>query len=146
VYALTQGKKGSWAESVVYTFKGSTYEDGSGPDSEPMCNPNLAPAACYVTTVDGGTSNNGTFVALLPSKSGPWTESFVYSFGGTPDGATPMGNLFVDKQGNIYGTTKAGGTNGTGAVYRMQPKASSYGESILYASRAGPMAKTHTVV
>jgi uncharacterized repeat protein (TIGR03803 family) len=133
VVGLAQ-KNGKWTESVLYTFRGGAYGDGSGPTGI-----STFPAGSdyIVTTEDGGTSNNGTVVALAPNSSGPWTETFVYSFGGPPDGATPVGNSIVDKQGNVYGTTEAGGTNGTGAVYRMQPKASSYSESILYSFQGG---------
>lgn len=56
-----------------------------------------------VATVGGGASNDGAVIALAPSTSVPWTETFVYSFGGTPDGANPLGDLFVDTQGNVYG-------------------------------------------
>jgi uncharacterized repeat protein (TIGR03803 family) len=126
VVGLTQ-KNGKWIESVLYTFKGYPT-DGSEPTAHvgyPQGGGGL------MTTGVGGTSNNGTFVAFHTSAS-TWTESFIYSFGGTPDGANPWGAVVADTAGNLYGTTEDGGTHYSGTVYRMQPKGSSYTESVLY--------------
>ena len=126
LYGLTEAKKGSWQESVLYSFAGSASGDGSAPvgisyRKEPCC-------PVYVVTEGGGTSGNGTFNSFDPNHD--WDKTFTYSFGGTPDGAIPIGNPIVDKSGNIYGTTEAGGAYGLGAVYRMQPEGSSYSEAI----------------
>jgi uncharacterized repeat protein (TIGR03803 family) len=138
VYGLTKGKKGAWTESVLHTFGGSASGDGSEPTGITTIieRTEQAPDA-IVATVGGGTSNNGALVELIPTSSGPWTESFIYSFGGTPDGANPYGDPLVDKQGNIYGTTYAGGNSGAGTVYRMSPKGPSYIETILYSFQSG---------
>ncbi len=42
----------------------------------------------------------------------------LYSFLGGNDGAMPSGELLEDLQGNLYGTTQAGGAGGNGTVYR----------------------------
>jgi uncharacterized repeat protein (TIGR03803 family) len=136
LYGLTKGKKGVWTESVLYTFQGGSNGDGSEPTGIfRKYLDQTSPA--IVTTEGGGTSNNGAVIVLAPTSSGPWTESFVYSFGGTPDGASPYGAVIADKAGNLYGTTSAGGTYGAGTVYRMQPKGSSYVETVLYSFRSG---------
>lgn len=145
VYGLTPGKKGAWKESVLYAFKGTSSADGSEPsglalgDSTSGAIRQALNAYMTIPTSSGGTTNNGALVVLVPTGSGPWKESFIYSFGGTPDGATPFGNPLVDKKGNVYGTTYAGGATGAGAVYRMQPppKGSGYTESILYSFQGG---------
>jgi uncharacterized repeat protein (TIGR03803 family) len=134
-YGLTKGKKGAWTESVLYAFKGFAYGDGSEPTGI-VQRTQEAPDA-IVTTQGGGTSNNGAVIVLAPTSSGAWTENFVYSFGGTPDGATPIGNPLVDNQGNVYGTTEAGGAKGAGTVYRMQPNGSGYSETVLYSFQSG---------
>ncbi len=136
VYGLTAGKKGSVTESVLYTFKGVDYSDGSEPTA--IFRKYIdATSPVFVTTVAGGTYGVGTVVELTPTSSGPWTESFIYSFGAPPDGQSPYGAVISDKAGNLYGTTSAGGTYGAGTVYRMQPKASGYTESVLYSFQSG---------
>jgi uncharacterized repeat protein (TIGR03803 family) len=135
MYGLTKGKKGAWTASVLYTFRGANYSDGSEPVG--IWKPLDATSPIFVTTVVGGTSNNGTVDELAPTGSGPWTESFTYSFGGTPDGADPYGPVVADKAGNLYGTTSAGGKSGAGTVYRMSPKGSSYIETVLYSFQSG---------
>jgi len=57
------------------------------------------------------------------------TESFLYSFGGLPDGAKPRANLIQATDGNFYGTTYAGGTNSHGCVFRVTSGGS---ETVLY--------------
>jgi len=67
------------------------------------------------------------------------TESVLYSFKGTTDGASPYSSLIADSAGNFYGTTYAGGGtgcsgNGCGTVYKL---ASDGTESVLYAFQDG---------
>jgi uncharacterized repeat protein (TIGR03803 family) len=52
-------------------------------------------------------------------------------------------NPLVDNQGNVYGTTEAGGTKGAGTVYRMQPNGSGYSETVLYSFRSGTDGYAH---
>lgn len=44
---------------------------------------------------------------------------FAYNFQGTPDGAIPEAGLIKDSNGNLYGTTAAGGAFGAGSVYEL---------------------------
>ncbi len=46
------------------------------------------------------------------------TFTTLYNFLGGNDGAEPTGELLEDFQGNLYGTTQAGGAGGNGTVYR----------------------------
>jgi uncharacterized repeat protein (TIGR03803 family) len=54
------------------------------------------------------------------TKSGK--ETVLHSFAGR-DGANPGAGLFRDAEGNIYGTTSAGGTsyNGYGTIFKIAP-------------------------
>ena len=50
----------------------------------------------------------------------------IHSFQGGEDGAGPTGGLLIDNAGNLYGTTKMGGTGnfcggGCGTVFKMTP-------------------------
>jgi uncharacterized repeat protein (TIGR03803 family) len=69
----------------------------------------------YGTTNLGGATGNGTIYKV--DKKGIATT--LYSFGGAPDGANPIGALIQDASGNFYGTTYAGGTTNTGTVYEL---------------------------
>jgi uncharacterized repeat protein (TIGR03803 family) len=57
------------------------------------------------------------------------TETMLHSFTGSPDGYQPRSMLLQGSDGNFYGTTLYGGTNGTGTVYRISPDGS---ETILH--------------
>jgi uncharacterized repeat protein (TIGR03803 family) len=46
-------------------------------------------------------------------------ETVLYSFTGKPDGANPVAGLAIDKSGNLYGTTTAGGSKGNGTVFKL---------------------------
>jgi hypothetical protein len=69
-----------------------------------------------------------------------WKEKVLYSFQGYPDGATPVGGVVFDKQGNLYGA--AGGGSNTcpsagdcGVVYELSPPKQQgvpWTESVLY--------------
>jgi len=77
----------------------------------------------YGTTYSGGKSGLGTVFRMNPS--GSYTN--LYSFAGSPnDGANPDAGLVPGSDGNFYGTTSYGGTNGVeyggdGTVFRISP-------------------------
>ena len=47
--------------------------------------------------------------AFDPAVAHAAKEKALYSFAGGSDGAFPQGNVIMDSQGNIYGTTQSGG-------------------------------------
>src|ERR1039457_3691207 len=76
----------------------------------------------YGTTPYGGTNGGGTVFKITPSG----TLTTLYRFcsqSGCPDGATPFAGLVQAANGDLYGTTTAGGANGpgTGTVFRITP-------------------------
>ena len=58
------------------------------------------------------------FFALLlaVNQAKAQTETVLYDFAGSPDGAYPEGSL-TSYNGNFYGTTTNGGANGAGTVF-----------------------------
>ncbi len=54
------------------------------------------------------------------------TESTLYTFKETTS-FWPQGSLLEDSAGNLYGTTRAGGTYGVGTIFKMAPPAVSGG-------------------
>ncbi len=118
----------SWAstEKVLWNFGGGS--DGSGPWSDYFISD--AKGNLYGATAAGGTYSAGTvFMLTLAGR-----ETVLYEFkGGTADGNGPHGRLAFDANGNIYGTTQGGGTNGTGTVYELSPKTGGgWKEKVLY--------------
>ncbi len=70
----------------------------------------------YGTTEQGGT-NGGWGVVFQVTTNG--ALSTLISFNNT-NGSTPMGELVQGTDGNFYGTTQLGGTNGgSGTVYKI---------------------------
>ncbi len=64
-----------------------------------------------------GGSGSGTVFQVAPSGG----LRLVYQFGGQPnDGVAPNGNL-VSHDGQLFGTTEIGGTNGLGTVFQLDP-------------------------
>src|SRR5581483_4670978 len=80
---------------------------------------------------EGGASNNGSVFELSPSGSS-WTEKTLYSFKGGTDGGTPVGTLIEDSSGNLYGTTKLGGSHGVGVAYKLTKSGTTWKESVIH--------------
>ncbi len=69
------------------------------------------------------SSNNnggdGTVYKVTPAGQ----LKVLYNFGSNPtDGIRPIGPLTRDAGGNFYGTTAAGGANGSGTVFKLTPQ------------------------
>ncbi|HLI48087.1 MAG TPA: choice-of-anchor tandem repeat GloVer-containing protein [Chthonomonas sp.] len=75
----------------------------------------------YGVAPSGGT--NGTGVVFALSISGSFLTLYNFSAldgnGHNTDGAYPKATLIQGKNGNLYGTTTAGGTNGNGTVFQL---------------------------
>jgi len=103
-----------WNENVVYEFR--VPPDGNYPGNGDLVWDQAG--NIYGTTLYGGVNNAGTVFELTPSGNN-WTESVIYSFSG-PDGYLPGSTIFVDKNGNLFGTTIYGGANGLGTIFELQ--------------------------
>jgi uncharacterized repeat protein (TIGR03803 family) len=80
----------------------------------------------YGTTEGGGVtgSNSGTIFKITPS--GTLTTLYTFCSQNSPpmyctDGEAPTGGLVQAASGEFYGTTKAGGANGWGTVFKISP-------------------------
>src|SRR5262249_26695194 len=56
-------------------------------------------------------------------------ETVLYSFKSNPDANFPDSGLTMDNEGNLYGTTRFGGANGTGSVFELHTDGT---EAVLY--------------
>ncbi len=89
--------------------------DGSIPKGAPIQATN---GKLYGITNSGGTNGDGTVFAITTNG----TLATLYNFcsqTGCTDGETPLASLIQAADGNFYGTTSAGGTNGYGTVFQI---------------------------
>jgi len=102
-------------ETILYSFTGPP--DGYYPWHNLIQD---AAGNLYGVTYEGGTSGKGTVFELTPQGGGVWTQTKLYSFTGSPggdgDGFGPSGGLVMDRAGNLYGVTEAGGAHDWGAI------------------------------
>ncbi len=89
---------------VIYTFQSTS--DANIPETQMIAD---AAGNLYGVTQFGGTHGLGTVFELSPNSNGSWTESILYSFAESTDGGQPWAGVVMDKNGNLYGTTSAGG-------------------------------------
>ena len=117
VFRLTPGAKGQWSEKVLHNF------DYNGVDGyDPRANVIFDHAGkLYGTTVIGGNTTNGAVFEMSPGKGGSWTEKVIYNFTGGSDGSLATTGLIFDASGSLYGTALAGGSGGSGTVFKLAP-------------------------
>jgi uncharacterized repeat protein (TIGR03803 family) len=116
-------------KSVLYSFQGGS--DGSTPVGGLIKDQggNLYGA----TLGGGGPCDCGTVFKLAPDG----TETVLYAFQEGNDGGIPAAGIIMDKAGNLYGTTFAGGgmhcshtSDGCGTVFKLAPDGT---ETVLFA-------------
>jgi len=102
--------------------------DGKNPLGSPIID---RKGRLYGTTIHGGQVGRGTVYRIAPNGK----ERVLHSFGGTSregDGDSPASALIMDRDGNLYGTTIAGGSSacgsggccagtGCGTVFKIAP-------------------------
>lgn len=72
---------------------------------------------------------------LSPNGSGGWNSQVIYTF---PQNAYPEGAPTLDKAGNLYSTSEAGGDKNLGTVYELSPgKNGTWTGKILYSFQGG---------
>jgi hypothetical protein len=137
VYELSPPKQkgGAWRYSILYNFQGGN--DGYFPIGDLVFD---SQGNLYGATWFGGGKgttcnlyyggNCGSVFKLSPpkKKGGVWEETILHRFAGGTDGANPNGELILDSEGTIYGTTVAGGyakgicdPGGCGMAFELRP-------------------------
>jgi uncharacterized repeat protein (TIGR03803 family) len=124
IFRLSQ-THGRWNETTLWSFD---LTNGAYP-SYPLAD---SAGNLYGATDVGG--NLGVAYGLFHRARGLQFQ-VLHNFQGGYDGAQPRSNLIVGAHGNLYGTTVAGGTGGSGgggAVYELIPSGTNWAEKILY--------------
>jgi uncharacterized repeat protein (TIGR03803 family) len=127
-----------------YTFHILHQFTGASDGGSPLAGLTLDSAGnLYGTTAFGGSCpyapGCGVVYELSPTKSGPWTETVLYSFQGGDDGGTPESQMVFDSEGNLYGTAHGGGSGSCGfgvpcgVVFELSPAESGpWTETVIY--------------
>ncbi len=133
IFELSPASGGAWQESVLYAFNGGAA--GAFPDASLVFD---AAGNLYSTTIEGGDFSRcqggcGVVFELSPTSIGFWKETVLHAFTGSSDGSVPTAGLAFDTVGNLYGTTKQGGKNGWGVVFKLSPNSSgTWKETLLH--------------
>jgi uncharacterized repeat protein (TIGR03803 family) len=118
VFELLPNAKGGWKEKVLHSF-------GNVPAANPVAGLVMDSAGnLYGSTMVGGNQSScgggcGTLFKLALGSGGAWTYKALHLFGQGTDGYHPTGDLILDAAGNLYGTTQAGGVQGSGVVFEI---------------------------
>jgi len=99
-------------ETVLYSFIGGA--DGAYPFAGLVQD---AAGNLYGMTTGGGSADLGTVFKVDPSGN----EIVLHNFTGGADGASPHAGLVQDAAGNLYGTTRRGGSADLGTVFKVDP-------------------------
>lgn len=125
VYELTPSGE-QWSYQVIYNFK--TGSDGFFPFSGVTID---ASGNLYGTCVLGGSALRGVVYMLSPQSKGVYAETVLHAFGVGTDAIFPYGDVILDSEGNLYGTTSQSNVKGElGTVYKLSAKV--WTETILY--------------
>ncbi len=138
-----------WTLKDIHDF---CYQDGNG-GCTPVANfpiskltyagetsgrPYDGMSALYGIASEGGKSHQGVAYQLKP-EGGKWTGAILYNFcslANCADGNYPVAGLTVERNGNLLGTTAAGGVNAKGGrggtVFELTSNGGSWTESVLY--------------
>jgi uncharacterized repeat protein (TIGR03803 family) len=102
--------------TVIHNF---AFTDGANPFAGLIMD---SSGNLYGTAQDGGSDFAGTVFKIDPSGAATVLHDFNYSL----DGGYPAAGLIMDSQGNVYGTTSFGGSNGTGTVFKIDPSGTEF--------------------
>jgi uncharacterized repeat protein (TIGR03803 family) len=142
IVALTN----AWAgQKTLHSFAGG--KDGANPHGNLIAD---SAGNLYGTTELGGekgkycgTTGCGIVFEEVKNSDGAYQERVLYRFQGGKDGNTPWSGLTLDAEGNLYGTTLAGGGSrncekACGTVFKLTKGSTGlWTETVLYAFQGG---------
>ncbi len=134
VFMLARTSNG-WNFRVLHAFTGGS--DGAQPSATLAVK---STGVLYGTALTGGETSCrgfqipgcGTVFTLTPAAGGGWKFGILHSFSGGNDGSNPAGGVILDRAGNIYGTTNAGGPADIGIIFRLKLSSKGWVETILH--------------
>ena len=102
----------TWTFKLLYSFSGKNW---CGPGALTMD----GAGNLYGATQCGGIDDNGS-VFKLSNTQNDWVYTSLHDFTGA-DGWLPAGNVSIDTDGTLYGTTYGGGDHGNGTIWMIKP-------------------------
>jgi len=102
---------GAWSFEVIEVLSGWGI---SGTERNLV----LENGTIFATTHCDGDDTAGTVYELSPTGNS-WIYTQLYSFTGGTDGLYAVSTPMFDKKGNLWGTTRYGGANGWGVVFKI---------------------------
>ena len=115
---------GGWTETLLYRFE-------FGSDSEPQGGLVINSAGnLYGTAAAGGSGNSGT-VFEMSFANGSWSKNTIFNLSYGTSGSFPASTLFLDSNGNLYGTTQIGGSGNGGTVFELTPSNGSWSIDVM---------------
>lgn len=133
VFQLTPSG-GAWSETIIHNF--TTVQDGIFPIGGLTFDTKGNLFGLATQGADGVVTAGAVFE--LSSAAGVWSESAIYQFGTSIDGASPAFVTPVfDPAGNLYGTTSAGGASSVGTVFELSPYRRSWTEKVIHSFSSG---------
>jgi uncharacterized repeat protein (TIGR03803 family) len=124
---LTDARAAAQTETVLHSFNGV---DGISPVLGLIFD---ASGNLYGVASEGGADGDGAVFELTPAGGGAWTETTIFSFKGGTHGSIPVGGVIFDSAGDLYGTTKLGGSKNVGVAYKLKKShAGVWSETVLH--------------
>lgn len=112
VYELSYSAGSGWTESFLHSF-----DNNAGGENSPYVGLTFDQSGnLFGATADG----EGGIFKLTPSGN-TWTYSLLYGGGGGIEACGVRGNLVLDPQDKLYGTTYCDGEGGDGSVFKLIP-------------------------
>jgi uncharacterized repeat protein (TIGR03803 family) len=108
---IFQVNPASETETVPYSFPGG--KNGSKPGLITLDSSGLIYGS---TGAGGGAKNAGTIFSFNPTNK---KKTILYTFQDGADGDSPNGGLALDNSGNLYGTSRLGGVNSFGTLFKF---------------------------
>lgn len=111
---LTSPARADTVAAPIFEFG---HNSGGYPGGAPIAD---AQGSLYGVLSAGGPGQEGQVYRLTPPGNGSKTWRFhsLYNFGGHYS-SNPVGQLAMDKTGNLYGVTQSGGSNYGGTVFEL---------------------------
>jgi uncharacterized repeat protein (TIGR03803 family) len=115
VFELTPQPDGSWTETTLAQLQGGTSACGG-----PLSGVVIDAAGDLISSryAFGELGGIGAVFKLIPSGGG-WLYTELYDFDYYTGGGSPIGNLLLDSNGNLYGTASVGGQLRGGTIWTI---------------------------
>ena len=111
IFQLVYSAPCTWTLNTIYSFTGPT--GGCGPRGTLVLD---SAGNIYGATACAGAHGFGNIFKLTHNT---WAYTSLYDFNGGNDGAYPTGQVILDSKGDLYGTTRAGGTQNVGVAWEI---------------------------